>query len=67
MVVNHTKTELIFFTKVKSLKDVKINLKAGAYTINLLDSIRALGVSIDKIMKNAYLQRSTQTKTNLYL
>jgi len=48
MVINHTKTELIFFTKVKRLKDTKISLKAGNSTITSVDSIRALGVSIDK-------------------
>jgi len=48
MVVNHTKTELILFTKVKRLKDAKISLKAGNSEITTVDSIRALGVSIDK-------------------
>jgi len=48
MVVNHTKTELILFTKEKRLKEEKISLKAGNSTIQSVDSIRALGVSIDK-------------------
>jgi len=48
MVINHSKTELILFTKVKALREEKISLKAGNSTINSVDSIRALGVSIDK-------------------
>jgi len=48
MVVNHSKTELILFTRKRELNETVIELTAGTSKITSVSSIRALGISIDR-------------------
>jgi len=48
MIVNHSKTELILFTKKCELPTTKIELEVGNTKITSINSIKALGITIDK-------------------
>jgi len=49
MMVNHSKTELILFTKKRELLSMaKIKLTVGNTKISSINSIKALGVNVDK-------------------